>query len=76
MVYPDVDLSYWIKKFKLEIENYDCPKCGATFKTTKAVMTRESAGLITPLHGCGPQYWIAVLTPRTRESISFWDSIV
>ena len=77
MIYPDVPLDVWMKKYGLEpVEEYQCPKCKELFYTTRPVLLRDSAGLIIPLHDCGPEYWHALLTPRTKESIAFWNQIV
>lgn len=76
MIYVDVDLSLWVNKYKLDIETYTCPQCGDEFQTTRPIMTPDSAGLVTPIHGCGSRFWVAVLTPRKTESIAFWNTIV
>lgn len=76
MIYPEVSLNEWIKKWDLEIVKYDCPKCREVFETTVPVMTRQSAGLQSPIHGCGSELWTVILTPRTAESLAFWDTIV
>ncbi len=76
MIYPNVDLYVWIKKYGLKIKSYNCPKCGDVFETTIPIFTTDSAGIVSPLHKCGLQYYLAVLTPRTTESIAFWNTIV
>jgi hypothetical protein len=76
MIFPQVELQEWIDKWGLEIADYECPTCKKTFKTTIPVMTKDSAGLVTPDHDCGPGHWKVVMTPRTEEAKEFWNKII
>jgi hypothetical protein len=76
MLYPEVKFEIWIQKWKLEPAEYHCPKCQTKFKTTIPVVTKRSAGLRSPEHDCGPEYWTAVLKPRTQEAEDFLNTIV
>lgn len=76
MIYPQVDLNEWIAKWGLEIAEYECPLCKSIFRTTIPVMTKDSAGLVTPDHGCGDGCWKVIMTPRTEEALAFWNTII
>ena len=71
-----VELQAWIEKYDLKIEEYHCPKCHKVVGTTVPVMTADSAGLQSPVHECGSEYWTAILTPRTKEARGIWSTIV
>ena len=76
MMYPDVSLETWIRRYNLRILDYNCPKCGKQFRTTVPIITSNSAGLETPTHNCGVNYKKVILTPRTEQSKEDWYSIV
>lgn len=76
MIYPSIPLDIWINKYDLEIEKYHCPKCKRVFETIVPITTKDSAGLQSQIHDCGPEYYLVVLTPRTNEGLEFWNTIV
>lgn len=75
MMYPNVDLESWILKYGLEVADYSCPNCGCIFHTTIPVLTKDDAGLQTPIHNCGPEFSKAIFTPRTHAAIEFWNKL-
>lgn len=76
MIYPEVNLQVWLERWGLEIESWTCDICGKEFETTVPILAKDSAGLVTPEHGCNPYHCHAIFTPRTAESIAFWNTIV
>lgn len=76
MLYPEVSLSEWTKKYGLQIKSKKCSKCGAIFDTTIPVLIKGYAGLETPTHECGRSFNSAIFTPTTKESIQEWNELL
>lgn len=75
MIYPDVSLTKWIAKWGLKVESAKCSRCGKTVRTTVPILSKDYAGLESPVHGCGPRFTTVTMTPRSKESIESWDEI-
>jgi len=71
--FPDMPLDDWLERYDLEVFEYTCPKCGDKFKTTIPIITKEYAGVMTPVHGCGDQYIDLVITPTDLTGWLFYQ---
>lgn len=76
MIFPDVGLDEWKRRFDLDVIEAPCACCGKTFRTEIPILTHGHAGLATPVHECGPTFVEVVLTPKTDAARSFWESVV
>jgi hypothetical protein len=76
MIFPEVNFEQWAAKYHLDVKYYTCPLCKKNFQTNVPFLTRDSAGLQSPIHDCGDEFWIAVMRPRTADAEQFWSSIV
>ena len=76
MIYPQISLENWVKKYRLKVEDYDCEKCGKTFKIDIPVLTADSAGLQSKIHGCGQDAWAANMTPKNNEKQEEWRRLL
>lgn len=74
MIYPNVSLDEWLKKYDLEVEIFECSKCGVRLEVNIPILTKDSAGLISKRCDCG--CYSATLTPRTKESKDFWNNVL
>ena len=76
MIFLDVDLSEWVEKFDLSIVKYKCPKCHKTYDTNVPVITKDYAGLQSPIHECGAKYREVVFTPRGSALKKRWEEVM
>lgn len=76
MIYPDVPLDAWARKYRLKVKVYRCPSCGGEFPTVRPVLLADCAGLESEVHDCGPGFIKVVLRPRTAEGKRFWWSFL
>lgn len=76
MIYPDVSLQDWLKKYQLTIETKTCANCGKNFETTVPILIKGYAGLETTNHGCPFNFSAAIFTPITDESKKAWLNII
>lgn len=75
MIFPQVDLETWKKRFNLPVVEARCGKCGQIFKTTVPILLEDCAGLSTPIHECGEEFSDVVLTPKSPKAKEFWRSV-
>jgi hypothetical protein len=76
MILVDHELDRWIEKYNLIPDTYHCNKCKCKFETNIPVLTKNSVGLISSTHACGAEYYMAILKPRTKEALDFWNQII
>lgn len=76
MIYPDIPLENWLKKYDLEVTEKICAHCEGTFQTTIPILIKGYAGLETPQHGCPRQFAAAVFTPTSFEKTELWQKII
>jgi len=72
MIFPNVPLDSWIKKFDLEELCYSCPKCQKEFKLSIPLLINGYAGIMSPIHECGDNCTDMLLTPNKPESEKLW----
>lgn len=75
MIYPEAKLEEWLRKTGLSVEVYRCPKCGQDFPTCIPIVTKNYAGLESPIHGCGPGFTKLVMGPRSEKKRNLWNDI-
>lgn len=75
-MFPEVQLSNWLKKYNLKVGKYKCPSCGYFFNMDIPMLTSDLAGLISINHGCGKGMVGMVAVPRTQKSKTFWRKIM
>lgn len=70
MFYPDVPLEYWVKKHDFKVKKLKCLNCGLIQKTTIPFLSKESIGLVTPVHDCGPEFqrWTGVIKDKSNRN--------
>jgi len=76
LIFPDLPLEYWCKKYNLEVQEIECPNCGLIQKTTIPFISQENVGLMAPLHDCGPDWQGGCAVPRDIATRNRWADFV
>lgn len=66
MIYLECDAEEWAEKHKIEIMECTCPTCGLSQRTTIAVVTKKSYGLVTPSHDCKQPHEGYTFVPKSQ----------
>jgi hypothetical protein len=75
MIFPDIKVEEWKRRFNLPEIETPCAKCGQILKMEVPVLIQGCAGLSTPIHACGPEFVELILTPKSDEAERFWSSV-
>ena len=78
MIYPEVKLDSWLKKYDLKIEIEQCRLCKKEYKLNIPFLMKGYAGLEMEQHGCftmgkGSPF---LTTPIDADEIEFWRSVM
>lgn len=65
MIFVDEDPEVWAERYKLELSEVPCCRCGKIMKTMLPFVTRKYVGLATEVHECGREYQVTVSVPRS-----------
>lgn len=72
MIYPNIDLKIWAKRYGVKPKSKTCLCCKQEFKTTIPVAIKGYRGLQTPVHKCGERYINSIFVPIEKSEIEFW----
>jgi len=75
MIYPDVNIEEWCKRYRLEIRSHKCLCCGDQQITSMPWASKHWRGLIAPTHGCGESYRFSVAVEISTEGQQDWKNI-
>lgn len=75
MIYPEIELSTWLKKYPITPQAIQCENCKETFKTSVPILIRGYAGLEIPLHDCGREFLAATFIPTHPKEIQYWSAL-
>lgn len=77
MIYPDVTLEEWLKKYPgLEVFSQPCPQCKETISTKTPFITKHYAGLEgKACYACGFIVNSANLIPISAEKTAAWRKL-
>ena len=76
MIYPDVPLEQWLKKYPaLTVLKEKCRKCGTEVSTDKPFITDDFVGIHVSPCSCGHESKIMSCFTRTKESLRKWRGI-
>ena len=71
MIYPDVTVEEWCRRYDLSVEKDRCPKCRKAIYTSRPFIEKGFVGLIAPKCSCGYDSGFSVqeVRPNFLESL-------
>jgi ribosome-binding protein aMBF1 (putative translation factor) len=76
MIYPDVPVDKWIKKYDLKIYHRQCPHCSVTVSTNRPWITVDYAGIeLEYCPSCNKKIGMSVAVPISEKSKTAWGSL-
>jgi hypothetical protein len=78
MIYPDVSLKEWRKKYpELKVMKLDCDNCGKTIVANRPFLTKGYAGLDAPRCECGKnRHSCSSMVTTTKEEHQSWLDVL
>lgn len=75
MIYINMDLDKFCKKYKINVVSKKCT-CGRTIITNKPFITKDYAGLTAEKCKCGNKSMVETLVTRTKEEHESWVDVL
>ena len=78
MIYVDVSLERWLKKYPfLKVINSTCDECGNIRSTTRPLISKDYIGLESPICDCGKSNnSSAYMVPVSKKEIESWMDVL
>jgi hypothetical protein len=67
ILYPQVPLDEWCKRYNIQPKTNKCRKCGKLQTTTIPIASKSFRGLQAELHECGRNYRLATLVSADTD---------
>ena len=66
MIYPDIPVEVWAKRWNISLKEGECLKCKKKFPFTKPFATGKFRGVSQEVHECGEEYkqYLAITTDK------------
>lgn len=74
MITPVEPIEVWAKRYDIELEENECPKCKKMFSPTVPIAFDDYRGVMWDDHGCGPKFTRTTVVPVSKEKIELWEN--
>ena len=72
MIYPNVSVEEWCKRYKITVKTRPCTKCGKLQTTSIPWASQGWRGLVAPLHDCGIGYELSTAVAADKKERNEW----
>jgi hypothetical protein len=72
MIYPEIDAKIWSVRHGIELSSYPCFNCKKLVDVNIPIISKDFVGFESKNHGCGEEYKIILLKPRSQEIIDIF----
>ena len=74
MIFPEVSIEEWSKKYPVDPRTTECLDCGGTITTNIPYITKDYAGFIAfKCPDCGKPHKAHVGTPISKNEKALWE---
>lgn len=75
MIYPDVSVEDWCRRYSIETAEKPCLKCGELLHSTLPFAHRDWRGVQSITHSCGVQYDLVFIVSVNKNKRARWVEI-